>query len=108
MVVSAATWRRDDIQTHQNIKVDRAGAYVVCWSSTSASSDLDFRGTAGILLVTDAPAMGSANLYLSTVEPMKVAPIVVSFQTGDNLRYRDAVDSMQMRIVFRDPNKLMP
>jgi hypothetical protein len=107
LFISNALWHRSNLETYNNIRGALAGTYKVCWSHESQAEDSDYVGTAGMLVITQPPLM-PAQLSLTSVEPNRGAPVIISFETGEKGRYREATGPMQLKFVFQDSVYLSP
>ena len=59
----------------------------------------DYIGTAGMLVITQPPLM-PAQLSLTSVEPNRGAPVIISFETGEKGRSRETRSALHHHSPF--------
>ncbi|CAJ1442045.1 unnamed protein product, partial [Effrenium voratum] len=104
----AGGWRRHNMaRTKQELKATEAKFELqVCWGSGPDT----YHVRAGRVSFLQ-PGTMEANLYLTSLEGARPAPLVLSFRTaleGVASRYRQAQQSMRLRISFHDVGLLEP
>eukprot|EP00397_Hematodinium_sp_SG-2012_P000096 GEMP01000096.1.p1 GENE.GEMP01000096.1~~GEMP01000096.1.p1 ORF type:complete len:3237 (+),score=651.26 GEMP01000096.1:50-9760(+) len=107
--VASATWLRNSKQTFKGIKATAPSpegrGYIVCWSPIEAVGSSNFVGQVGKLTIKDPTEMPSSKLSLTTIDATTpdrevISPVVLTFRTGESMRYKEAEESMRLKLVF--------
>lgn len=99
-----ASWTRTSEQTYARIESREARKGIrVCWSDNATSPD-GFVAEVGTIDLEDAPLMAFSTASLVSTAGGSKTALLISFGTslGSQVRYRQAENSMMLRISFRD------